>query len=145
MIRSLAAGAALVAALALPGAAVAKETVLTAQMDGKQETPDKGDAGGNGVADITLGDAKGTVCFVLTYRGIDKPTAGHIHAGAKGKAGPVKVTLFSGSFKKKGCTRNVDASLIRSIAKRPKSFYVNFHNAAFAGGAVRGQLAVNND
>jgi hypothetical protein len=38
-----------------------------------------------------------------------------------------------------GCV-TADKDLIKDIRQNPENYYVNVHNAAFPGGAVRGQL-----
>jgi hypothetical protein len=72
---------------------------------------------------------------------IDEATAAHIHEGAAGKDGPVKVGLDTpkgGSTK--GC-KTADAAVVKEIMANPANYYVNIHNVAFPKGAVRGQLA----
>ena len=129
---------ALVAALLLAATALAANKTLTVSMTGKQETP-KGDPNGKGTAKITLQPSKGRICFNLSWSGIGAPNASHIHKGKKGVAGPVVVPLFGGAPKHSGCV-TASKSLIAQIAKSPASYYVNVHNAAFPGGAIRAQL-----
>ena len=92
-----------------------------------------------GQAAITLDDATNTVCYQLTYEGISKPTAAHIHTGAKGVAGPVAVNLDIPKNGDKGCVP-ADATVLASIRDDPAGHYVNIHTAEFPKGAMRGQL-----
>jgi len=132
--------ACLLAALALAVPASSEKTSLTAKLAGSEEVK-KGDEDGSGTATVKTDDEKGTVCFKLTYSGIDAPTKGHIHKGVKGKDGKIVVTLFDGEAKKSGCVKDVSKSLVKQIAAKPAGFYPNLHNEAFPDGAVRGQLA----
>jgi hypothetical protein len=113
---------------------------LYAALNGAQEVPGPGVPDGTGTALITLNLGLDQVCWKLSATGIAPATAAHIHVGAYGVSGPVVVTLSppdDGSSN--GCT-TVDAALIESIFENPSNYYVNFHNADYPAGAVRGQL-----
>lgn len=84
------------------------------------------------------------VCFAENWSHLTGPTASHIHAGAVGTAGPVKVGLFAGAVPGSitavtGCTTS-DAATLAAIKASPASFYVNIHTPLFPAGAARGQL-----
>ena len=141
--RKVATLAALVAApLASAGiaeTAVAAET-FTSSMSGRQEVP-RGDRDGRGTARVTTNVARQTVCFRITLSKVGTVTAGHIHRGGRGKAGPVVVTLFGKATRQpRGCARDVPKSVIRKIERNPGAYYVNLHNQRYPDGAVRGQL-----
>lgn len=120
------------------GAASAK--TLRASMDGRQEVP-KGDPDGRGSAVITTDRARGRVCFRITMTKVGTVAAGHIHKGARGKAGGVVVSLFAKpTGRPSGCAKGVSKALIRDLERNPSRYYVNVHNARHPGGAVRGQL-----
>jgi len=149
--------AALVTALvALPGAANASPAATAdrthrVSMDGRQEVPGPGDPNGSGTFTYQV---KGwTLCYTITDRYIESAVAAHIHAGKRGAAGPITVTLktpVKGSAK--GCieavkdetTKNAALVLTQSelhgIIHSPHQYYVNVHNAKFPEGAVRDQL-----
>jgi hypothetical protein len=60
-------------------------------------------------------------------------------------AGPVVVTLFTGTFggtaAVSGCATGVDRGLIKAIRQDASAYYVNVHSTPdFPGGAIRGQL-----
>lgn len=113
---------------------------MTAKLTGAAEVS-PGDTKGSGTVQVTLNPDKGEVCYDLTVKDIQEATAAHIHEGAAGKDGPVKVALDApktGSAK--GC-KSADAAVIKVIMERPANYYVNVHNAAFPKGAVRGQLS----
>ncbi len=139
MIRHLGASPprALAASLLLSGALVGTafaQTPLSATLSGP--------GNGNGTASVTVDPGASTVCYELTVT-LDPPaSAAHIHRGEAGANGPVVVpfeTPASGSSS--GCVEGVDAALASDILANPAGFYVNVHNSAFPGGAIRGQLS----
>jgi hypothetical protein len=138
------AGAASIALVAAAPAGAAK-TTLTASLSGATEVPGPGDADGSGQAELTLtqkkGKKKGKVCSDITYSGIDTAFAGHIHEGGPTTDGPIVVPLFETSTPSpvNECVK-AKRGLVKKIAKNPADFYVNLHNEAFPGGAIRGQL-----
>ena len=124
-----------VASWLTPPAAQAATTNEKAEMTGAEEVPGPGDPDGKGTATVVVDDAANTVCFELTYSGLGKVTAAHIHTGAKGVAGPPAVTLKGD----KGCV-NADPTTVKAIRDDPGSHYVNVHTDEFPKGAIRGQL-----
>ena len=119
----------------------AAEMKAKANLTGATEVPGPGDTDGSGTAQVTVNPDKNEVCYELTVAKIEEATAAHIHEGAAGKDGPVKVALEApktGSAK--GC-KSADAAMVKAIMENPANYYVNVHNAAFPKGAVRGQLA----
>jgi hypothetical protein len=133
-----------VTAIALAGLGTttgwAASKTFTASMSGSAEVP-KGDPDGKGTAKLTIDPAKGKVCFDIKLSKVGSVNAGHIHKGAKGKAGDVVVPLFDKATKHpKGCVTKVKKSLLKDIVAHPGRYYVNVHNSTYAPGAVRGQL-----
>lgn len=129
----------LAASLALAGVAAAAETTLTAQLAGSAET----DQDGTGTATLVLDPDAGTACWEMTAEGIDPVTISHIHEGAEGVDGGVVVDLDLDGFEgmSEGCNEAADAEALQAIIDDPAGYYVNLHNEAFPGGAIRGQLA----
>ena len=91
---------------------------------------------------------KQKLCFTIVVVQIALPAASaHVHEGGAGVAGPIVVTLKpptevagSGIGLSSGCVKELAKPLLRDIKRNPGDYYVNVHNGAFAGGAVRGQL-----
>ena len=107
-------------------------------------TPEGTNTHGSGTARLQLNPDQQTVCAVIHVTGIELPaTAAHIHRGAKGTTGPIVVHLLSPNAQgvSTGCT-HAPRALIVAIMQDPADYYVNVHNMAYPGGAVRGQLAV---
>jgi CHRD domain len=135
-------------ALAVAGVAVADDggRPLSTTLTGAEEAPGPGDPDATGQAVLTFNQGQNEVCFTVSWADIDGEVfASHIHVGPAGSAGPVVVTLFTGSFagtgSASGCAENVDADLIKAIRQDPTAYYVNVHSRPnFPGGAVRGQL-----
>jgi hypothetical protein len=134
--------------LAVGGVATADDggRPFSTPLSGAEEAPDPGDPDATGDADLRLNQGKGRVCFDISWADVDGEVfAGHIHEGPAGVAGPIVVTLFTGSFAGTdavdGCVEDVDQSLIKAIRQDPSAYYVNVHSQPdFPGGAVRGQL-----
>ncbi|HEX4812334.1 MAG TPA: CHRD domain-containing protein [Nonomuraea sp.] len=153
---TLATAAAATVLVALPGAASAtaettKPHVDRVKLTGAQEVPGPGDRNGFGTFAYKIRGR--SICYVLTARKIRPATMAHIHAGKKGVAGPIVITLkaptkgfASGCVKarKKQNTKNAEVVLtfreLRAIKKWPHRYYVNVHNKKFPAGAIRGQL-----
>ena len=117
---------------------------LAANLTGAKEVPGPGDGNGRGKARIQL--KKDQICFELSWRNIDAPTAAHIHSGSRGEAGDIVVDLLgvpaglgAPVSSVGGCT-SADRALIADIRRHPSAYYVNIHNALFRAGAIRGQL-----
>ncbi len=105
-----------------------------------------GDPDGWGSATVIFPTAT-TACFGVTLDNLVPVTAMHIHDGKAGTNGAVVIPLVPpvaagaanpGAFS--GCVGGLPAGLAAAIIRNPGNFYVNVHNAAFPGGAVRGQL-----
>jgi hypothetical protein len=115
-----------------------------ATLSGANEVP-PADPDGSGSATITLNVGQGTVCWDYSVTNIASPTTGaHIHAAAVGVNGGVVVPLResnAGPWPLSGCRENVDPDLIQAIIDFPQNYYVNVHNSAYPGGAIRGQLS----
>ncbi len=146
--RLLVLAAALAVALVLPNSPVGAQEVgrpLSSTLTGAAEVPGPGDADASGSASIVLNQGLATVCFDVSWEDIDGTVfASHIHVGPAGVAGPVVVTLFTGTFSGtdavSGCASGVDRGLIKAIRQDPSAYYVNVHGTLFPAGAARGQL-----
>lgn len=134
------AGAAALAAVALMmpiDPAVAEVPQHRVTLSGAQEAPDPGDSDGRGQFSWSLDGQR--LCYLLTARGIGTAAAAHIHRGRAGVAGPVRVELVAPKPASAACV-DLAAGLATRLREHPRRFYVNVHNAAFPGGALRAQL-----
>jgi hypothetical protein len=120
--------------------ASAATTNLQATLDAAEEVPNPGPAGAKGTAKVVLDDAANTLCYELTWEGIQDPTAAHVHTGAKGVAGPVAVDFKLKDNGPKACVP-VNPTSLAQIRDNPGGHYVNVHTADHPKGAIRGQLA----
>jgi CHRD domain len=135
----VAAAATVVITASLAIAAPPRGYQLEARLTGAQEVPGPGDPDGTGTAYLDM-RRRGKVCFRLSTQNIAPPTAGHIHQGARGVAGPVRVTLFTGSMPTGRKCVNAARRLKLRIQRNPGRWYVNVHNTPYPDGAVRAQL-----
>ncbi|MDZ4754099.1 MAG: CHRD domain-containing protein [Phycisphaerae bacterium] len=111
-------------------------------LSGDQEVG-AGDPDGSGSATLWLDTGVNKIFWDITYKNIDAPSDSHIHDGDFGTNGPVFIGFGPGTTGGPGTLIGdkdaTDAQLDQIIAD-PAGFYVNVHNAAFPGGAIRGQL-----
>jgi hypothetical protein len=131
--------------------------VFKADLKSANESPPITDAESTcaGTATVTLNPT--SVKFDVTITGCPSTTAiniGHIHEGAAGVNGGVKIstgltagelTLTGGgvTFSKTATPAGPpawDAALVTAIMANPSGYYVNFHSTAHGGGVIRGQL-----
>ncbi|MGW2180229.1 CHRD domain-containing protein [Streptomyces sp. NPDC001732] len=121
---------------------------LRALADGGQEIPasDPDKAGDpDGHSTTFLHPRAERVDYSLAWVNIGPPLAGHIHEGALGENGDVRLPLFvspvpKNIFAVSGSVSAPDASVIAQLGKNPTGFYSNLHTEKFPDGAVRGQL-----
>ena len=123
-------------------------TILAAGLNGANEVPVQGGpaVGDKDGAALEFVKVKGDkVSVAVKWRGTGKPTLLHIHQGAKGANGGIKVDFTKLLENTEGRTvtgtvKDEGAALLRRLKSDPGSFYANLHTAEFPGGAVRGQL-----
>jgi hypothetical protein len=147
-LRWLALATAVCSALALvvPSVASAAKRPLFAALNGQNEISDDGDRGAgdnNGGGSFSAVMKGQQLCYGLAVRDIGNPTMARIYRGGRNTNGPNLVTLTHPETgdpgASSGCTM-IDQSLIRQIRRNPGRYYVNVHNSAYPGGAIRGQL-----
>jgi hypothetical protein len=119
-------------------------TGLTARLSAAQEVPKpagvRATAGGTFTAALARNGARGTLSWRLTFQGLTgKATASHIHVGARGRAGAVRVALCGPCRSGARGTARVDARTVTALLNG--STYVNVHTARNATGEIRGQVA----
>ena len=83
LLAALATAAALVALPALAPAGQTNTVQLSAKLKGNQEVPGPGDRNGKGEGFVSVKATKGKLCFQISWKQIEQPSAGHIHKGAE--------------------------------------------------------------
>jgi hypothetical protein len=119
---------------------------------GTQEVPvTDGDARGD--VRLTIDLDTNEVCYDLRFDRAGTPNRGHIHKGLAGANGGIVVPLFELAGDAPNplndelerdraddeCVSG-PADVLADIVAHPADYYVNFHNARFPAGAIRGQL-----
>ena len=80
--------AAVAAVAGIAGVVSAEGRPLATDLSGAEEAPNVGDTGATGMAELTLNQGKGEVCFDLSWADIDGTVvAAHIHEAAPGTPG----------------------------------------------------------
>lgn len=145
-------------ALLFSANAQAQQVTLTATLSGSNEAPAVAATGAGGNATVVFDLAANTVTWTVdVYNLPTGVTAGHIHVGGVGVAGPVVINFTvtanqSNDFRIAGTASASD--LVARAAQGINSWddleqaamtghlYVNVHSQANPGGEVRGQLTV---
>jgi putative cell wall-binding protein len=105
-----------------------------------QEVPEDGKAGAEGDGWVTI--AGQTICVAYDVEGLDgTANASHIHEGAAGEAGDVRLDLGAPNMTGFRATCGDDAQLAAELTANPEGYYVNIHTPDFPLGAARGQIA----
>ena len=68
------------------------------------------------------------LCYLLSAKKIGTAAAAHIHRGAVGVAGPVRVELTAPNHASVGC-KTISSALATALRDHPRRFYVNVHTA----------------
>ena len=122
----------------------AATTGLTARLSAAQEVPKpkgaRAGAQGTFSAALVRNAAGGTLSWRLTFQGLTgKATASHIHVGARGRAGVVRVSLCGPCRSGARGSAKVNAKTVTALLAG--STYVNVHTARNPAGEIRGQIA----
>jgi hypothetical protein len=118
------------------GVAIAQVPQHHVTLTGAKETQ-TADPNGSGEFSWSLDGTR--LCYLLTAKKIGTAAAAHIHRGAVGVAGPVRVELTAPNPASVGC-KTISSALATALRDQPHRFYVNVHTAVFPNGAIRAQL-----
>lgn len=118
------------------GVATAQVPQHRVTLTGAQETA-AADTNGRGQFSWSLDGNR--LCYLLTATRIGKAAAAHIHRGATGVAGPVRIELVAPNPASVACV-TIAAGLATALRDHPARFYVNVHTTPFPAGAIRAQL-----
>lgn len=140
---------ALLLALAVAGAAVARTQATTIQlstaMKAAEEVPapagDVSAARGTFSASATKSETGAVVTWQMTFTGLTGPAgAAHIHMAPQGTPGPVVVPLCGPCQSPASGTANVNATVLAAL--ETGGAYVNIHTPTNGPGEIRGQIGV---
>ena len=118
------------------GVATAQVPQHHVTLTGAKETQ-TADPNGSGEFSWSLDGTR--LCYLLTAKKIGTAAAAHIHRGAVGVAGPVRVELIAPNPASVAC-KTIPLALATALRDHPHRFYVNVHTAVFPNGAIRAQL-----
>jgi hypothetical protein len=136
-LRSIAAGFACAALIALAAPASAEMMNFKADLSAKNEVPPN-DSKGAGAVTATYDSASKKLTWTGTYSGLSgAATAAHIHTGAQGKNGGVAIPIAPATSPLEGSATLTDQQATDLLAGK---LYVNVHTAAHKAGEIRGQL-----
>lgn len=112
------------------------------ELTGAGEVPGPGNLDALGSVEVVVVEERSEVCVEIVVRGLDEPTAAHLHEAAIGEAGDVVLGLPAPTDEKGAVDACVSAEpdVLERLQREPAGFYVNVHSALFPDGALRAQL-----
>jgi len=114
------------------------QVVLSASIDGLQETPPNASPG-TGLGGFSFDTSTNTLTWTVNFSGLLGPVvAAHLHQGAPGVPGPVAVPI--GTVSPSTGSAVLSAAQVADLLAG--NFYVNIHTSVFPGGEVRGQMLI---
>lgn len=114
---------------------------LYAILTGDTEVPGPGHESATGLAEFTLNQGQGRICYTVVSDGLADVVASHIHLAPAGKAGPIVVHIAVDSTGQgQGCA-DVSKEGFKLIRQNPEAYYYNIHTKLLPAGAIRGQLS----
>ena len=127
-------------------------TLFEATLGPENEVPPR-NSGASGVSRMTFDGT--TVTFIVVVSNLNNATLSHIHSGAAGTNGPVRVDFFLGpvtSIQQGTLAQgSFTAADVRGIEfgalldeMRAGNAYVNVHSQQFPAGEIRGQTRLLN-
>ena len=123
-----------------------------AELKASNENPPITDAEATCAGTATVTFTATSAKFDVSITGCPATTAiniGHIHEGAAGVNGPVKIdstlkagdiALTAGAITFSRTNSAADPAVISAVMANPAGWYVNFHSTLHGGGVIRGQL-----
>jgi len=123
-----------------------------AELKASNENPPITDAEATCAGTATVTFTATSAKFDVSITGCPATTAiniGHIHEGAVGVNGPVKIdstlkagdiALTAGAITFSRTNSAADPAVISAVMANPAGWYVNFHSTLHGGGVIRGQL-----
>lgn len=131
------------------------QTIFQATLSGANEVPARGTAAAGAVGFSVEGT---TVRYTIETNAITSVTGAHIHSGAAGVNGPIRISLYPGpgvnfATTPTGALNGVliegtfNASQVTGVTfeqlleqMRAGTAYANVHTSTFPGGEIRGQV-----
>jgi CHRD domain-containing protein len=135
-----------------PTPAPTPANTFKAELKASNENPPITDAEATCTGTATVTFTATTAKFDVAITGCPATTAiniGHIHEGAAGVNGGVKIdstlkagdiALTNGAVTFSRTNSAADPALITAVMANPAGYYVNFHSTLHSGGVIRGQL-----
>ncbi len=126
-----------------PADAASVSITRSAVLDGTQIGA-SGDTDGSGAFVLHFSENGKKLCWAITVRDIDKPTAIRVHQGAAGSTGPValgfKVLPAAGDLGAAAGCVPASAVVLDGLRADASKFYVEVATKKSPDGAIRGQL-----
>ena len=122
-----------------------RSVVLTTPLSGaEQSETTPGDPDGTGFAKLTFYPDAEQVCYDVSFANINAAPGmlGHIHKAPRGQtqlAFPMQMEHVGAMSPATGC-RPLDPINMADVLANPRGWYVQFHNAEYPEGVIRGQL-----